>query len=274
MSANSAGSTGIPGAGSVDVLILCGGMGKRLQSVVSDRPKPMASFGQHTFLDLLIDYVSGFGFRRFVLCAGYMKEKIVDYYTNRPDINNPNTNRPNANKLKSVESKLVEPKSIGHGSVEILCVGENIPLGTGGAVKNAESYITHDPFVVMNGDSFFAIDFNEFLRFHFQNGAEATIALKTQPDVSDFGTVEVDAENRIKSFIEKGARKSGLINGGIYLFNRSVLDAIIPSVEYSLEYNLFPSLIGREFYGYFGAGDFIDIGTPERLEQAKEILKR
>lgn len=264
MSANSPGSIGIagvgmPGTGSIDVLILCGGMGKRLQSVVSDRPKPMACFGQQTFLDRLIDYVSGFGFRRFVLCAGYMKEKIVDYYTN-----NTNMSRP----------KPVESKSVEHGSIEILCVGENIPLGTGGAVKNAESYITQDPFVVMNGDSFFAIDFNEFLRFHLQKGAEATIALNKQPDVSDFGTVEVDAENRIKSFVEKGVRKSGLINGGIYLFNRSVLDAITPSVQYSLEYDLFPSLIGREFYGYFGTGDFIDIGTPERLERAKEILKR
>jgi len=99
----------------VDVVILCGGMGSRLRAVVSDRPKPMARINQRPFLDILIQFFSGFGFRRFILCAGYMSQVIRDHYTRRA------------------------------GPCRFVISEEHTPLGTGGTIRNAEKLIQSDP---------------------------------------------------------------------------------------------------------------------------------
>jgi len=227
-----------------DVLVLCGGLGTRLADVISDSPKPMAKIGKHPFLDILIEYIAVFGFKRFILCAGYKAKVIQEYYERK-------------------KSRL-----------EILISKEEKPLGTGGAIKNAESLIQSNPFLVVNGDSFCCADLYKFVDFHTSKKALLSIALVNSKDAKDYGSVEIDSLDRIVRFNEKGKTgQSGIINTGIYLFSREVLSLMPSDESFSLEYDFFPKNIGREFYGYLETSFFIDIGTPERYEKAKQLLK-
>lgn len=223
----------------MDVLILCGGPGKRLRSVVSDRPKPMAEIAHRPFLDILIAHTSRYGFRRFILCLGYMKEVIKEYYREREGI---------------------------------IFSEEEEPLGTGGAIKKAEPLIKSSPFLVMNGDSFISLDLNEFITFHTQKKAVVSIALAREKRTDDYGVIKLGEGGRIISFSEKRGER-GLVNAGVYLFERNVLSAIPCDINYSLEYDLFPKMVGKGLYGYQTDGTLIDIGTPEGYKKAKQILR-
>lgn len=223
----------------LDVLILTGGQGSRLRSVVSDRPKTMAPLNGRPFLDLLIEYVSGFGFRRFILCVGYMAEYIIEYYS---------AGTANSN--------------------EIMFSTETIPLGTGGAVKNAERLIAGDSFLVLNGDSFCPVDFPAFVAFHTRNRSLVSIVLASAEKAEDYGSVVMDSSNRIVQFSEKMPGEIAWTNAGVYIFNKSVLSLITSDRVYSLEYDLFPQLAGKDFFGFPTTGKVLDIGTPSRLEKA------
>jgi len=227
-----------------DVLILAGGQGKRLRQVVGDRPKPMADISGQPFLDVLINYASGFGLKRFVLGTGYKADTITTYY----------------------ECK--------DGPQQIVFSNESIPLGTGGAIKNAEGFLNSDPFLVMNGDSLCQLDLSDFLQFHIKKNALLSIALVPADCTEDFGTVELDETQKVIRFEEKKARSSRtFISAGIYLFRQDIFPMMPRQTKYSLEYDLFPSLAGREFYGYVAPAELIDIGTPERYERAKTQLR-
>ena len=230
----------------IDVLILAGGQGTRLQSVVSDRPKAMAEIDDHPFLDILIDYVSSFGVRRFVLCTGHMAEYFLNY-------------------CRAKDS-----------NVEIVLSAEKKPLGTGGAVKHAESLIETDLFLVMNGDSFCCLDISDFYSFHIEKNALVSMVVTRAEDVKDYGLITLDDSQRITSFEEKKqSSEKAYINAGMYLFERSVLDLIPRNLKYSLEEELFPSLTCERFFGYAFDGELIDIGTPERYKYAqKYFLKK
>ena len=226
----------------VDVVILCGGKGTRLSEVVRDRPKPMSEINGRSFLDILIGYVSGFGFKRFILSVGYKADYIKDYYKNN------------------------------RFSFEILFSRENEPLGTAGGVKQAENLVQSNPFLVMNGDSFCPVDLLQFLDFHSKKGALVSVVVVESEDARDFGTICLDDSQRIVRFEEKKGRGKSFINAGIYLFQKEVFSLIPSHVRYSLEHDLFPTLVDQKFYGYVTQEKLIDIGTPERYEQAKRIL--
>jgi NDP-sugar pyrophosphorylase family protein len=223
----------------MDVIILCGGLGKRLRGVINDKPKPMATIGQRPFLDILMSYTSRYEFRRFILCVSYMKEFIREYY---------------------------------RGKEGIVFSEEEKPLGTGGAIKKAEALLQSRSFLVMNGDSFISLDLNEFLAFHSRKQALASIALTPMKRVRGYGTVKLGDGGEVLSFDEKSGEGT-LINAGVYLFERDVLSLIPPGVNYSLEYDLFPQLIGKGFYGYQTEGVFVDIGAPEGYKRAQQILE-
>ena len=228
----------------IDVLILCGGLGKRLRGVINDIPKPMAEINDRPFLDILIDYVARYGFRRVILCIGYMGDVIKQHYQER------------------------------ERSLNILFSKEREPLGTGGAIKNAEPFIQSNPFLAMNGDSFCPVNLHTFLDFHTSKGALLSIALVRAKETQDYGVIALGESQRIVSFDEKigvGMETSpSFINAGIYLFDRSILSLIPSQKKYSLEYDLFPKVISKEFYGYVTSETLIDIGTPERYEKAKQ----
>ncbi|MBA4373140.1 MAG: galactokinase [Thermodesulfovibrio sp.] len=226
----------------LDVVILCGGLGTRLRSVLSHLPKPMATINENPFLDILIRFMEGQGFRRFILCTGHMQEVILQYYREA------------------------------NADVTIIVSEEEMPLGTAGAVKNAEPLILSNPFIVMNGDSFCPVDMQDFLNAYSDRKAEYLIALTEIEDMGDYGTVNMDAAFKISSFLEKGKKGRGSVNAGIYLFQRDVFSLIPPGIPFSIEYDLFPKLLSRKMYGFLCNESLIDIGTPERYEHAKKIF--
>src|SRR5262249_41077482 len=123
---------------------------------------------------------------------------------------------------------------------------ESRPLGTAGAIKLAERRVSHASyFVVMNGDSFLELDIRRLIRFHREHGGLASIAVRQVPDAARYGTVHVDAKDRVVRFSEKlGIREPGVINGGVYVFNREVLQ-YIPDEPSSLEKDVLPSLLSQ-----------------------------
>lgn len=229
----------------LDIVILCGGLGKRLRPLLMDKPKSMANFDGHAFLDLLLDSLFKQGFRKFILCIGYLGKYIKDYY----------------------KKSFYAPY--------IIFSEEKKPLGTGGAVKNAERYIKKNNFIVINGDTFCEVDMKSFLDFHLsQKKALVSMVVAYSDERDDCGYLKLDSSKMITAYAEKKSEGSKrYINAGIYIFNRKILSLIPPNQEYSLERSLFPSLVNNSLYGYFTKSKVLDIGTSERYQQAISYFK-
>ncbi|MCX5796508.1 MAG: sugar phosphate nucleotidyltransferase [Elusimicrobia bacterium] len=229
-----------------DVLVLCGGLGRRLREAVPDRPKPMAEVAGRPFLDILLDYVSGFGSRRFILCAGYMADRIRKHYV----------------------------ASAASGR-EVLVSCEDRPLGTAGAIKNAESLLRSSSFFVMNGDSLCRADLRRFWDFHQGHDSRASVVLAPPEPGSDYGSVSLDPQGRVTGFVEKSEAGPGqLMNAGIYLFTGAALAAIPAGRPTSLERDLLPALAREGLaWGWPVAQRVVDIGTPQRYAEADARLR-
>lgn len=228
-----------------DIVILCGGLGKRLRSVCRGKPKPMAEFGRHPFIEILINYIASFGFRRFILGVGYKASLIKNYYRNG--------------------SK--------NSHLKILFSEEKSPLGTGGALKKAKKFIRSNSFIVLNGDSFCKIDFLELLEFHRKKKALMTMVLTKKHNAKDCGSVNLDKNLHIVDFCEKKASKNnGFTNAGIYVFEKGIFNSLPQREKFSLEKDFFSKQKPNKSFGYKTDKLFIDIGTPERYEKAKILL--
>lgn len=231
----------------IDVLILCGGLGKRLKKLNLNVPKPMVKIAGRPFLDMIIAYMAGLGFRRFILGSGYKGDLIRRYYSNQPK-----------------------------KGLKIMFSHEKIPLGTGGGVKNAEKLIKSRSFFVLNGDSFCKFSPGDLLKFHKRKKALATILLKRASGAAkDCGAVEIDGLSQVSSFREKkGNAKKCLVNSGVYVFDKQIFDLMPARGNFSLEHDLFPSLTGKGLFGRVSSGYFIDIGTPKRYFEAKKYFSK
>lgn len=228
----------------IDVVILCGGLGKRLRSMIDDRPKSLAEINGVAFLDILIQYVSSFGLKRFILCSGYMGDTIRKHYQRIS------------------------------GALEIVFSQEKEPLGTGGAIKYAQTLIQSSPFLVLNGDSFCKLDLSDFYKFHQNKKAVLSVALSKPGDDQNSGVAILDCKKRIVKFNEKAKSvKSSRCSAGIYFMEREIFQLMGRSKVFSLEYDLFPALAGKDCYGYYCKNDFIDIGTPQNLKKVADFLK-
>lgn len=232
--------------GNLPALLLVGGMGTRLRPVLSSKPKPLAPIGKIPFLELLVLQLRSQGIRRLVMCTGFQSEQIEE--------------------------------ELGDGrkwDVTIEYSRESRPLGTAGAIKHAADLVLDaSDFLVMNGDSFLEIDFHRLVRFHQERKGWAGIAVRRVADAARYGTVEVDEQSRVVCFSEKrGLSKPGLINGGIYVFKREVLQAL-PEGPASLEKDVLPGLIEHGTFALEQDGIFIDIGTPEDYARAQELYQQ
>lgn len=228
----------------IDIYILCGGRGKRLRKISRGIPKPMMKIGDRPFLDIIIDFMSGFGFKRFILGTGYRSKLIRDYYSNKDS----------------------------HG-LEIGFCEEKTPLDTGGALKKTVRLIKSDPFFVLNGDTFCRFNPLRFLRFHRDKKSIASIILRKVSRAPDYGEIRMNGSGRIISFREKNEKaEKCLVNSGVYLFDKKIFGLMPASRKFSLEKDLFPSLSGKDFFGYITPGFFIDIGTPERYSKARNYF--
>lgn len=229
----------------VPVLLLVGGMGTRLRAVLPSTPKPLARVGDTPFLELLVLQLRAQGMRRLVMCTGHLAGQIESQFGN------------------------------GHNwDVAIAYSEETEPLGTAGALKFAAGHLEQAPeFLVMNGDSFLEMDLRQFIRFHREHGGLASMAVRQVSDAARYGTVRLDPHKRIVGFAEKaGVHTPGVINGGVYMFSRAVLQ-YIPSGPVSLENEIFPRLVEHGMYAAEQDGIFIDIGTPEDYGRAQELCR-
>jgi NDP-sugar pyrophosphorylase family protein len=231
--------------GEMPAILLVGGIGARLQSVLPSTPKPLALVGKVPFLQLLVRQLRSQGIHRIVMCTGHLAGQIEEEFGDG-----------------------------GKWDVTIDYSKELGPLGTAGAVKLAGRYLSHDSdFLVMNGDSFLELDFSQFIRFHREHGGLITMAVRRVPDAARFGTVQMDVRNRVVGFREKtGAQAPGVINGGVYVFTRAMLEQI-PDGPASLERDVFPRILDQGVYGLEQHGMFIDIGTPEDYARAQELSR-
>ena len=219
----------------MQALILAGGAGTRLRSVLGDNlNKPMAPIADKPFLEHLIMRLQQEHVDDIILSVGYKAELIQSYFGQG-----------------------------GRWGMHLTYSRETEPLGTGGAVKLAEGVMRGDELLVLNGDSFFDVDLDDLARFHHEVGATATVALAQVDNAQRYGAVRLDDAQRIVGFTEKDDQaRAGLINGGIYVLTRTVFGMIPSGQVCSLERDVFPALIGRNLYGRPFPGFFIDIGVP------------
>jgi len=232
----------------IDAVVLAGGLGTRLRSVVSDRPKPMAEVGGRPFLDLVLRNLRGVpGIGTVVLAVSHMAERIVEEYADRSDL-----------------------------GFRIDFSVETTPLGTGGAIRNALSKARASTLVVTNGDTFVEVGWEALLRAHRDARADLTVVLRMVDDAGRFGRVETDSRGRIVAFHEKGpAGSPGRINAGVYVLARAAIERLPDGVPASLEKDVVPDLLARGSIvcGFPTDGRFIDIGIPESYRGAADYLR-
>jgi NDP-sugar pyrophosphorylase family protein len=226
-------------------VLLVGGLGTRLRALAPSTPKPLAPIGDCPFLELLIRQLYEQGIQRLVMCTGYLAEHIENEFGNGQTL-----------------------------GVTIEYSKEPHPLGTAGAIKFAQRHLQSIPeFVVMNGDSFLEIDLRQLLDFHRAHRGLITMAMVSAENAGRYGTVHTDSSNRVTEFCEKtGNDSAGLINGGVYVFSRAVLD-LIPDGQVRLEKDVIPRLLNHGVYGSEQRGIFIDIGTPVDYKRAQHLLE-
>ena len=227
-------------------VLLVGGLGTRLRSAVPSLPKTLASVGDKPFLELLVRQLGSQELRQLVMCTGYLAEQIQEVFQDGSDF-----------------------------GATIEYSKETIPLGTAGALKLAQRYVqSESEFLVINGDTFLEIDFNEFILSHRKHGSLATMAVVAVENSSRYGTVQVGGDRRILGFLEKKSQNApGIINAGVYVFSNAAL-ALIPQGPVSLERDVFPLLMEQGFYAIEQRGMFIDIGTPDDYARAKQMADR
>jgi len=221
------------------VIILAGGFGTRLSTVVKDVPKPMAPINDKPFLHYIFKELEHQNIKNVVLSVGHLKEVIQDFFQDN------------------------------YLGISIQYAIENEPLGTGGGIKHAFSFVEEDAFV-LNGDTFFDINLSTLKN----EDADITLALKPIFNFDRYGTVEVDEAQRIISFNEKKHCEHGLINGGVYYFKKSLFDKIETDFRFSFEKDVLEKhLSDLQIQGKIFDNYFIDIGIPEDYKQAQIDFK-
>ena len=223
-------------------VVLVGGEGTRLRPLTFLTVKAMVPVLNRPFIEYIIRQLSRHNITEIVLAIGYKPDRITEYFSNEKQLR--------ARLAYSIETQ---------------------PLGTAGAVKNAEPYIDGRIFA-MNGDIFTDIDFTEMLMFHKDKRAKVTIALTQVEDATRFGVVELDSQNRVTRFIEKPRREeatSNMINAGVYVIERDIIKRIPEGKRCMFEHDIFPSLLqdGEPVFGYTTKGYWMDMGTPEKYLQ-------
>lgn len=226
----------------VTAVILAGGSGTRLRSVISDRPKVLAEVKGRPFLRYLLDWLAAASVRSAVFCTGYMADHVR------------------------------EALGAKYGPMSLLYSDESTPLGTAGALRLALPMLDSDPVLVVNGDSFCGLDLKDFLKWHDRQRAIATLVSVWMADAGRYGQVNIKGDGCVLGFSEKGSCSKGWINAGIYLLSRSLLQDIPEGTAVSLEREMFPMWVGRGLYGYRTNQPFLDIGTPESYAEAKRFF--
>ena len=226
----------------MEAILLAGGLGTRLQSMVSDLPKPMAPVGGKPFLEYIFKYLNKNGVGRVILSVGYKWESINAYFGDRFE------------------------------GIEIVYSIEDEPLGTGGAIKKAMQRVNNENVFIINGDTFFDVPLDG-LRSVFQKEDKLMLSLKTMHYFDRYGCVESNENSLVTAFTEKGYRKSGNINGGIYLAAKKIFEDYRLEEKFSFEAFMEDNFKTLKIRTALFDTYFIDIGIPEDYTRAQSELK-
>ena len=224
-----------------ECVILVGGQGTRLRSVVQDIPKPMADVNGKPFLEYLLCFLHSQGCQHVVLSVGYKHEIIEKYFGNQ------------------------------YLNIKLDYAVEKEPLGTGGGIKNSLGLISHDDFFLLNGDSFFDVNMSQLADFHREKKALATLSIKEMHHVDRYGTLTIE-NNKIVGFNEKQPIEKGFINAGVYVVSKQLFeDEHIKQEKFSFEKDILEANVNKlPFYAFQSDGYFIDIGIPEDYRKAQK----
>jgi mannose-1-phosphate guanylyltransferase len=225
----------------MQALVLVGGRGTRLLPITEATPKPVITLVDRPFLAWMLGWLAGHGVDEVVLSCGFlpdrMKEVLGDGIPNGP---------------------------------RLIWVEETEPMGTAGAMRFALEHLD-DRFLALNGDLLSDFDLSALVAFHQRREAKATIGLKEVQDTTGFGLVDLEDDGTVSGFREKAGTSdggSGLVNSGVYVLEREVIEAVEPGREVSIEREVFPRLAGPGLAGLVLDGYWMDIGTPDRYLQA------
>lgn len=238
-------------------VIIAGGLGTRLRPLTYNTPKPIVPVANRPFVVLQIELLRQHGVKEIILNLHYLSDEIK--------------------------------RVLGDGSqwgVKLYYSIEEQPLGTAGAVKNAEQYFDREPLVVFNGDALTDINISQIIDFHKKKKARATLTLTRVEDPTHYGVILTDAAGRVSQFVEKPSwdqvanlsvnGPANAINAGIYVLDPAIFKNMPKGVNYSFERQLFPSLLekGEPVYGFVSDRYWIDIGKPAQYRQAHEAILR
>lgn len=227
----------------IEAIILAGGMGTRLQSVVSDVPKPMADIAGKPFLEYLLTYLARNGIRRVILSVGYKSDQIIKHFGSE------------------------------FCGLKVVYSVEQEPLGTGGAFWQALKYTNTPDIFLLNGDSFFDVDLQQLLRVHVNQLNDITLALKPMEKFDRYGNVTV-VNGRVETFHEKQFTEKGLINAGVYVVKACRFDLLRFPKKFSLEADFLAkhNIVNIKMGSYVSDTYFIDIGIPDDYQRAQHEL--
>lgn len=229
----------------VDVVILAGGLGTRIQPVLGDTPKLLAPINDQTYLDYLMAWLVGYDAKRIVLSLGHLADRVVSYVKENP-----------------------------YPGLTVETIIEDAPRGTAGALRLVRPKIKTANTLVMNGDSWIGADLAKFMAAHRATCVDATLLCVHVNESERFGRVDTDQNSRITAFREKqDAGGPGLINAGVYAFSSAGWDMIDANEGPSLERDVFAVQPPSTLAAYnAGTVPFIDIGTPESLAIAAQVI--
>lgn len=228
-----------------EAVVLAGGLGTRLRQAVPDLPKPMAPVAGKPFLSYQLEWLRRQGIRRAVLSVGYRHEVISENF------------------------------GAAYGDLAIEYSIEEAPLGTGGGTLAALDHVSSPDVLLLNGDTFFSVDFQALWEAHVGHRADVTMALRRLADTGRYGPVDLDRDGRVTRFRERGNGGPGLINGGIYMISVETLRDHAPAPPFSLEKDFLEKHVQRlQVVGVPFDAFFIDIGTPEDFDRAQHELPR
>lgn len=224
----------------MEAIVLAGGLGTRLRSVVSNLPKPMALIGNKPFLEYLLRYLQENGITRVILSVGYKWKTIKEYFGDKFE------------------------------KIELVYSLEDEPLGTGGAIKKALTLCQENKIFIINGDTFFDIDMKSL---ELKNGSQLTLSLKQMNYFDRYDCIETNKDGFVINFREKGFREKGNINGGIYLMSKNIFHNYNLDDKFSFEkfiqINFRQLNISTKIFDSY----FIDIGIPEDYQKAQISLR-
>jgi NDP-sugar pyrophosphorylase family protein len=227
-----------------DIIILAGGQGNRLKSITGAHPKVLTNINGYPFIYYIFDLLLQQGINQIILCAGYLANEII-------------------NKI-----------GYKYKEINIIYSVEETPLGTAGAIKNAENLLHQQNVCIINGDTICDSDINKIFQNHQKNKSKLTIMITQNTNDNNAASIELNDKLQIISYQEKINTHKKYASSGLYIVNKQLINSL-PEGNSSLEYDVIPAWIKiYPCFGYINVKPFIDIGTPESYNKFRNEIEK